>query len=126
MDVPAVSAADLALPPPAEGSTEVAARISAARDLQRRRYAARSNGQALLTNAEADGETLEAVAAPDADGKALLTEAAEKLKLSARGWHRVLRVARTIADLDSRHTDAPVRRVHIAEALSYRRVAPGR
>lgn len=122
VDVPAVSAADLALPPPAEGSAEVAARVSAARELQRKRYA----GKAILTNAEADGETLEAVATPDADGKALLTEAAEKLRLSARGWHRVLRVARTLADLDGGAADTPVRRLHIAEALSYRRVAPAR
>jgi len=120
VDVPALSAADLALPPPAEGSAEVAARVAEAREIQRKRYA----GKAILTNAEADGEMLEAVAAPDADGKALLTEAAEKLKLSARGWHRVLRVARTLADLED--GDAPVRRMHIAEALSYRRVSPGR
>ncbi|MBO6782842.1 MAG: YifB family Mg chelatase-like AAA ATPase [Alphaproteobacteria bacterium] len=125
VDVPAVSAADLALPVPAEGSAEVAARVSAVRELQRRRYAGPVEGQAILTNAEADGEMLDSVAAPDADGKALLTEAAEKLKLSARGWHRVLRVARTIADLDAGDADAPVRRVHVAEALSYRRVAPG-
>jgi len=65
---------------------------------------------------------LEAAAAPDADGRKLLTEAAERLKLSARGYHRVLRVARTLADLDAAPT---VRRVHIAEALSYRRVVPG-
>jgi magnesium chelatase family protein len=75
------------------------------------------------TNAEADGELLEGIAAPDAAGRALLTEAAERLKLSARGYHRVLRVARTLADLEA----APrVARIHIAEALSFRRVALGR
>lgn len=72
------------------------------------------------TNAEADGELLEKVAAPDAPGRALLTQAAEKLKLSARGYHRVLRVARTLADLDG---GGNVTRLHVAEALSYRRVA---
>ena len=76
----------------------------------------------ILTNAEADGTLLEEAAAPDADGRSLLTQAAERLKLSARGYHRVLRVARTLADLDGAVT---VRRVHIAEALSYRRVVPG-
>jgi magnesium chelatase family protein len=106
--------------PPAEGSAEVATRVAAARSIQQQRYAS----EGLLTNAEADGELLEAAAAPDEAGKALLVEAADKLKLSARGYHRVLRVARTLADLDN---GAPhVERRHITEALSYRRVVPGR
>ena len=116
IDVPAVDVADLALPPPAEGSAEIAARVGAARAVQRTRYA----DAGLRTNAEAEGEILEAAASPDADGKALLVRAAEGLKLTARGYHRVLRVARTIADLDGA---GAVGRPHIAEALSYRRVA---
>jgi magnesium chelatase family protein len=123
VDVPAVSASDLALPPAAEASADVAVRVAAARSVQNSRYAAHG----LHTNAEADGELLEAVAAPEAAGKRLLVEAAEKLKLSARGYHRVLRIARTLADLDSAgDVEFPVRRIHIAEALSYRRTAPGR
>jgi len=124
VDVPAVAIADLALPPPAEGSAEVAARVAAARSMQEARY----KDDGILTNAEVDGERLEAVAAPDEAGKALLVEAAEKLKLSARGYHRVLRVARTLADLESNESGSriPVQRQHIAEALSYRRVMPGR
>ncbi|MCC7272252.1 MAG: YifB family Mg chelatase-like AAA ATPase [Alphaproteobacteria bacterium] len=117
VDVPAVTAADLALPPPAETSADVAARVGAARERQRARFE-RLGAAHLACNAEADGEVLEAIAAPDADGKRLLTEAAERLRLSARGWHRVLRVARTLADLDG---SAGVRRLHVAEALSYRR-----
>lgn len=115
VDVPAVSAADLTLPPPAEGSAEVAARVAKARERQTARY----EGLGIRTNAEADGELLERIAAPEEAGRKLLTDAAAQLKLSARGYHRVLRVARTIADLEGQET---VRRTQIAEALSYRRV----
>ncbi len=116
IEVPAVDVADLALPPPAEGSAEIAARVGAARAVQSARY----EGAGIRTNAEAEGEVLEAAAALDADGKALLVQAAESLKLTARGYHRVLRVARTIADLDGA---GAVGRPHIAEALGYRRIA---
>ena len=115
VEVGAVSAADLALPPPAEGSPEIAARVGKARDTQRARY----DGKGLRTNSEAEGELLDSVAKPDAAGQKLLTDAADRMKLTARGYHRVLRVARTIADLSGA---ASVSRLHIAEALSYRRV----
>ena len=122
-DRPAVSAGDLSLPPPAEGSAAVAARVAAAREIQIARYAGLPAGQRPAANAEADGRLLEEVAGPDPEGRRLLTEAAARLKLSARGYHRVLRVARTLADLEGA---ASVRRPHIAEALAYRRIAPGR
>ena len=118
VDVPAVDVADLALPPAAEKSKAVAARVARARETQSRRF--EENGAALRTNAEADGELLAAIATPEADGQALLTEAAKSMALTARGYHRVLRVARTLADLEGIET---VRRMHVAEALSYRRIA---
>jgi len=118
VDVPRVSPADLALPPPAEGSTEVAARVAAARAVQVERYERLAPGQSIRANAQADGDLLAKVAAPDADGQRLLAAAAERLHLSARVWHRILRVARTLADMEG--ADA-VRRAHVAEALSYRR-----
>jgi magnesium chelatase family protein len=116
IDVPAVTAADLILPPPSEGSREVAARVARARDLQAERYAALGL-DGIRTNAQAQGPVLEEVAKPDKTGMSLLRDAADAMRLSARGYHRVLRVARTLADLDGADH---VGRIHLAEALSYR------
>src|SRR5258707_1242699 len=116
IEVPAVTAADLILPPPAEGSREVAARVARARAMQEERYAPIGLPH-VRTNAAAHGPLLEELARPDAGGLALLRDAADAMRLSARGYHRVLRVARTLADLDGAEK---VGRVHLAEALSYR------
>ncbi|PCG15471.1 MULTISPECIES: YifB family Mg chelatase-like AAA ATPase [Sphingomonas] len=117
VEVAAVSAVDLTLPPPAEGSAEVAARVAAARAVQ----AARLVGTGARTNAELEGEVLERFASPDEAGRALLAQAAATMKLSARGYMRILRVARTIADLAGAEA---VGRIHVAEALGYRRQPP--
>jgi magnesium chelatase family protein len=117
VEVESVSAADLTLPPPAEGSAQVAARVAATRAVQ----TARLEGTHMRTNAQLDGEMLEAHATPDEPGRKLLAQAAEAMRLSARSYTRMLRVARTIADLSGAEK---VGRIHVAEALSYRRIAP--
>jgi len=117
VDVDAVSAADLALPPPAEGSAEVLARVTAARAIQ----SARAEASGARTNAELQGDALEEFAGPDEKGRELLMQAAAAMRLSARGYTRMLRVARTIADLAGAEI---VGRIHVAEALSYRRQPP--
>jgi magnesium chelatase family protein len=173
VDVAAVKASDLALPPPRESSAEVAMRVAIARERQALRYRKLTTNivgtpiadpapatpydlppssgiegelalldrdgldgldeamtmrvphlpAAIRTNAEADGELLEKVANPDQPGRDLLTEAVDRFRLSARGYHRVLRTARTLADLEGADH---VKRIHIAEALSYRRVMSAR
>lgn len=122
VEVPAVSAADLMLPPPAEGSAEVAARVAAARARQVARYAALGRPD-IRCNAATTANIIEEVARPDAAGQKLVREASERLQLSARGFHRVLKLARTLADLD---TAEVVGAHHLAEALSYRADAGGR
>ncbi|MCK5273093.1 MAG: ATP-binding protein, partial [Alphaproteobacteria bacterium] len=106
-----------------EGSAQIRKRVSAARAIQTARYETQRDDRRVRGNAEADGKLLEEIAAPDAPGRKLLNEAAGAMRLTARGYHRVLRVARTLADLDG---SEGVRRIHVAEALSYRRMVPGR
>ena len=116
IELAAVKASDLTLPPPKEASADVAQRVLLARQIQAQRLA-RLGRPDLRTNAEADGALLEDISRPEPPGLSLLRDAADAMKLSARGYHRVLRVARTLADLDRREQ---VARIHIAEALSYR------
>lgn len=116
IEVPAVSAADLIRPMAAEASADVARRVARARQMQEERFAA-AGFQGIRTNARCTTALIEKCAEPDAAGLQLLRDAAEKLKFSARGYHRILKVARTLADLD----DKPVvGRLHLAEAISYR------
>lgn len=114
VEVPPVAYADLDLPHAGEGSGPVAARVEQARVVQNTRFAGHTE---LRVNADAEGTLLEEIAAPDSEGRALLAQVAERFGLSARGYHRILRVARTIADLDG--SDG-VRLSHVAEAVSFR------
>jgi len=116
IEVPAVSASDLIRPGKAEGSAAVAGRVARAREIQGERYAALGL-PASTTNARCSAALIEEVAAPDQSGLALLQDASEKMGLSARAYHRVLKVARTLADLEGQER---VGRIHLAEAISYR------
>jgi magnesium chelatase family protein len=117
LEVPPVAFTDLDLPPSGDSSATVAARVATARAVQARRF---EGLPGVRVNADAEGAALEQVATPDQAGRDLLTRAAERFGLSARGYHRVLRVARTIADLDGSET---VRAPHVAEAIGYRLVS---
>ena len=114
VEVPPVSFQDLDLPASGDTSAMVAGRVEAARAIQRQRFAGEAQ---VRVNADANGTLLERVASPDEEGRQLLSKAAERIGFSARGYHRVLRVARTIADLAGRET---VGRTDVAEAVSFR------
>jgi magnesium chelatase family protein len=118
IEVPAVSASDLIRPGQAESSATVAARVAQAREIQRERF--ERLGSAVTCNAQCPTAMIETIAAPDAAGLALLGDASAKLGFSARAYHRVLKVARTLADLDGSDS---VGRIHVAEAISYRMAA---
>ncbi|MCP4205588.1 MAG: YifB family Mg chelatase-like AAA ATPase [Shimia sp.] len=114
IEVPPVAFRDLDLPNDGDTSEQVAQRVATARALQTTRFESH-NG--IRVNADAHGQALEEIATPDAEGRALLSQVAERFGLTARGYHRVLRVARTIADLEGAEQ---IRRPHLAEAISFR------
>ncbi len=127
VNVPAVNPANLGLPAPVETSADIAVRVASAWALQKQRFQRLGADAGVRTNADADGALLDEIARPDEAARSLLVEASEKMGLTARGYHRVLKVARTLADLDGTGQDsAGLDRIHIAEALSYRRIRPGR
>ena len=115
IDVPAVSAADIISPSVCESSLTIGERVAQARKVQEKRYAGNLIGQ--KTNATASAKLIEQVAKTDSNGTKLLVEAANMMKFSARAYHRILKVARTIADLDGA---GEVGRIHLAEAIAYR------
>ncbi|WP_171206022.1 YifB family Mg chelatase-like AAA ATPase [Ruegeria sp. HKCCA0235A] len=114
IEVPPVGFTDLDLPQSGDSSATVAARVENARAVQTERFRGMPE---MRQNSDAEGKVLEQIATPDAEGKAVLLKAADRFGLSARAFHRILRVARTIADLDG---SADIRRPHVAEALSFR------
>ncbi|NOE27718.1 YifB family Mg chelatase-like AAA ATPase [Ruegeria sp. HKCCD6157] len=114
IEVPPVGFTDLDLPPSGDSSATVATRVENARAIQADRFRGMPE---MRQNSDAEGKVLEQIATPDAEGKAVLLKAADRFGLSARAFHRILRVARTIADLDG---SADIRRPHVAEALSFR------
>jgi magnesium chelatase family protein len=114
VEVPPVAFTDLDLPNDGDSSATVAARVAKARDVQTKRFAGHEKAR---VNADAEGHLLDQIATPDSEGRDLLIRVAERFGLSARGYHRVLRVARTIADLEG---SSDVRKPHVAEAVSYR------
>ncbi|MCE7886539.1 MAG: ATP-binding protein [Alphaproteobacteria bacterium PRO2] len=123
-DVPAVKVADLNVSG-GENSASVAARVAAARRIQAERFAKFAENDAGMLNADADGKILEEIAVPDSGAKELLNRAMENRKFSARAYYRVLRTARTVADLEAAQSGVvspEIGRSHMAEALSYRRV----
>lgn len=121
VDVPAVETLSMLEVQAAESSDAVARRVASARRMQLERYG--HAGEAIRTNSQASGELLQRVAMPEGVARDLLEQSVAKLNLSMRGLTRVLRVARTIADLEGvQQVDKP----HIAEALSYRQVIGGR
>jgi magnesium chelatase family protein len=119
IDVPALAPQEMTQPSAGESRTAVAGRVACAREIQAERFA-KLDKTALRTNAEAEGELLDRIAVLDEKGRELLLRATERMHLTARGYHRVLRVARTIADLDGADQIA---RSHIGEAISFRRIA---
>ncbi|MGI9417797.1 MAG: ATP-binding protein [Geminicoccaceae bacterium] len=119
IDVPALAPQEMTQPSAGERRSAVAKRVAQARDIQAERFAGLDETK-LRINAEAEGELLDRIAVLDDKGRELLLRATERLHLTARGYHRILRVARTIADLDGADSIA---RSHIGEAISFRRIA---
>jgi len=116
VEVPAVMPSDLIRARSGEPSASVARRVAAARALQTQRYAALAV-EGVTTNAHCPTALIEQVADVDDGGLQLLSDAADQMKFSARAYHRIMKVARTLADLDGA---ARTGRIHVAEAISYR------
>jgi len=113
LEVPAVRYKELADERRGEPSAAIRARVNDARDVQRRRFA----GQRIYCNAQMTTRDVERWCMPDKEGENLIRTAIEKLGLTARAYHRVLKLARTIADLAG---EEAVAAAHVSEAIQYR------
>lgn len=122
LEIPAVSPWEMADVKCGETSAEILKRVIKAREIQAQRFIAMSHPE-LKTNSELKGELLEQATAMDNEAQQLLITFADKANLSARAYHRTLRLARTIADLQN---EIKVHKIHVAEALSYRRHLPSK
>ena len=120
VDVPKVSISDLSSDRTGELSSVVAYRVSAAREIQKNRFETIAPESGIRLNSEANGELLETISLLSIEAKNLLNQAANHMKLSARAYYRMMRLARTIADLDGGTEE--VGTVHMSEAISYRRI----
>ena len=113
VEVPALEFAELTRREPGEPSAEIRRRVNDARQIQNRRYEA----EKLVCNAQMGQEALRTYCRLDEGGTALMRQAYERMQLTARSYDRILRVARTIADLDQ---SGEIQVHHLAEALQYR------
>lgn len=113
VEVPALDYEELSRRSSAERSADIKKRVNAAREIQRRRF----GGDGTMCNAHIGSREMSEICALDAEGEALMHAAFDSMGLSARSYDRILRVARTIADLDGQETISPE---HVAEAIQYR------
>jgi magnesium chelatase family protein len=114
VDVPAVTSKDIAASNE-DNTKELIARIAYVRELQKKRY----EGYGIRTNAELDGKILQEFAFVNDDALTLLNQAVDKFRLSMRAYNRILKVARTIADMGD---EKNINKTHLSEAISYRQI----
>jgi magnesium chelatase family protein len=117
VDVPRVNYDKLTSERLGEASATIRERVAAARERQAHRFAGRATGRVLRTNADMGAGEVREFCELDSAGQSLMRAAMRQLQLSARAYHRVLKLARTIADLEDQATIKPA---HLAEALQYR------
>ncbi len=117
LEVPAVEVEKLSTQVPSESSKDIRKRVIEAREIQKKRFKSKANGLLVLTNSQMNNADIREYCQITQEGMNLLKQAISSLNLSARGYHRVLKLARTIADLAKSEN---ILVEHIAESLQYR------